>query len=114
MKDFWKYVFATVIGILLTATLWLLLSLCILACSVTGGSKGKSVVPKDGSVLVVKLSGQIVEHVESDAFSDLLGGSGVEQQGLDLVGAGPLGRRRRRCVAGETGRRGKCEELASV
>ncbi len=85
MKDFWKYVFATVIGILLTATLWLLLSLCILACSITGGSKGKSVVPKDGSVLVVKLSGQIVEHVESDAFSDLLGGSGVEQQGLDEI-----------------------------
>ena len=38
----------------------------------------------------------------------------VEQQGLDLVGARPLGRRGRRHAAGKAGRSGKCEELASV
>lgn len=85
MKEFLKYTLATIVGILITATLMLLVGLVFVVVAVVSSDTSGNVTLKDGSVLVVKLSGQIVEHKESNPFSEFMGYDVAEQQGLDEI-----------------------------
>lgn len=85
MKDFLKYTLATITGVVFVGTVtvfFCILAICGLAIA---GSGDKTVVLQDNSVLVVKLSGEIVEHTDANVFDEYLGGSESMQQGLDEI-----------------------------
>lgn len=85
MKDFLKYTLATITGLLITITTTLFLGVVVLVVAAASAASEPAATVKNGSVLVVKLSGDIVEHVTTDMFDDLLGGDGSMQQGLDEI-----------------------------
>ena len=85
MKDFLKYTLATITGLLITCTTLFFLGFVMLAVVAASSASRPAVTVKDGSVLVVKLSGQIVERAEDDPISELLGYDATEQQGLDEI-----------------------------
>lgn len=79
MKDFLKYVFATVVGIIVFSVVIGLLSMMSLIGMVASGEATKTV--KDNSVLVLNLSGQMEEQAEDNLMS-MLGNTGTNQLGL--------------------------------
>jgi len=79
MKDFLKYVSATVVGILVFTIIAGILTMMSLVGMVASGQATKSV--KDNSVLVLNLSGQMQEQAEDDIMS-MLSYSVSEQPGL--------------------------------
>ena len=85
MKDFLKYTLATITGLLITITTTLFLGVVVLAVAAASSTSSTPASPKDGSVLVIKLSGQIVEHAESNPIAELMGYDVAEQQGLDKI-----------------------------
>ena len=81
MKEFFKYVLATVVGILAVTAFAGFMSLVMLASiALSGNSKP---VVKDGSVLRISLSGQIAERVVDNPFQKLMGNKALQQQGLE-------------------------------
>lgn len=79
MKDFLKYVFATVVGIIVFSVVIGLLSMMSLIGMVASGEATKTV--KDNSVLVLNLSGQMEEQAEDNLMS-MFGNTGTNQLGL--------------------------------
>ncbi len=82
MKDFSKYVLATIVGIIATGILFTVLSLMSIVGMVASTEATKSV--EDNSVLVLSLNGVISEQVQADFFSQLTGGE-VAQLGLNDI-----------------------------
>ena len=84
MKDFFKFTFATMCGIVLlfvAGGLLFLFSLIGLAVSESGSTK-----VKDNSVFVLKMNGVINERCdEGNPFASLLGQADMEEMGLDDV-----------------------------
>ena len=83
MKQFLKYVLATVVGIFIFGVLAALLSVMTLVGMINMQSTSSSVT--DGSVLVIQLQGIIQERNTDNPFGLLLGNSATEQQGLDDI-----------------------------
>lgn len=79
MKDFLKYVFATVVGIIVFSVVIGLLSMMSLIGMVASGEATKTV--KDNSVLVLNLSGQMEEQAEDNLMS-MFGNTATSQLGL--------------------------------
>lgn len=79
MKDFLKYVFATVVGIIVFSVVIGLLTMMSLIGMVASGEATKTV--KDNSVLVLNLSGQMEEQAEDNLMS-MFGNTGTNQLGL--------------------------------
>lgn len=79
MKDFLKYVFATVVGIIVFSVVIGLLSMMSLIGMVASGEATKTV--KDNSVLVLNLSGQMEEQAEDNLMS-MFGNTATNQLGL--------------------------------
>lgn len=79
MKDFLKYVCATVVGIILFAVIAGILTMMSLVGMVASGQATKSI--KDNSVLVLNLSGVMSEQAEED-FMSMISSSVSEQMGL--------------------------------
>jgi len=85
MKEFLKYTFATITGIVIFITAMVILA-TITICGIALVTKDSGAVhPADNSVLVVKLSGDIVEHAEEDVFGALFGEDNAIQQGVDEI-----------------------------
>lgn len=82
MKDFFKYVGATVVGLIIYGILMTIFLFIGLMGVVASGSQVKNV--KDNSVLVLKLSGVMSERAEKNILDDL-GGSVNKQIGLDKL-----------------------------
>ena len=83
MKDFFKYVFATVVGIIVVGLIWTI----TMVVSIIGmASAGSSVpVPKDG-VLVINLDGTIDERAQDNPLAGLFGNSVLPSStGLDQM-----------------------------
>jgi protease-4 len=80
MKKFFKYVFATMLGIVLMSFIGILLLVITMFA-------GSNAVPdiKTGSVLELKLSGNLVERSEVSLLSTVLGGSQAQEIALDDV-----------------------------
>lgn len=85
MKDFLKYTLATVTGLLLTLFVITVIGVCTLIAAAVCSSSQPAISVKDGSVLVVKLSGQITERTDDNAINELLGMGGVESQALSDI-----------------------------
>ncbi len=85
MKDFLKYTLATVTGLLLTFFVITVIGVCTLIAAAACSSSQPATSVKDGSVLVVKLSGQITERTDDNAINELLGMGGVESQALSDI-----------------------------
>jgi len=85
MKDFLKYTLATITGIVIVGTVTVFFCILAILCFAISGSSDNTVTIKDNSVLVVNLSGDIVEHVNDNIFNDILGGSNTVQQGVDEI-----------------------------
>ena len=85
MKDFLKYTLATVTGLLLTLFVITVIGVCTLIAAAACSSSQPATSVKDGSVLVVKLSGQITERTDDNAINELLGMGGVESQTLSDI-----------------------------
>lgn len=83
MKQFFKYVCATVVGILLVVAIITILSIMSLVGMASMGSVTANV--KDNSVLVIRLEGSISERSEENPLGDLLGNSALTEQGLDDI-----------------------------
>lgn len=81
MKQFLKYVLATVAGIILTGIFATLLSM-LMVFSIMLADSGKPSV-KDGSVLRISLSGTVKERAAENPFASILGNDNVQEQGLD-------------------------------
>jgi protease-4 len=86
MKEFFKYVFATVVGVFAVSVIGLLLMVAILGAIVS--STEKEVVVKDNSMLVLNLDRTIVDRAPNDPFEDFeLPGmfASVKTIGLDNI-----------------------------
>lgn len=83
MKQFFKYVLATIVGIFIVGVIITIMSVLSLVGMATMGSTTASV--KDNSVLVIQLQGSIDERSEENPFAELLGSTALEQQGLDDI-----------------------------
>src|SRR5690554_6341023 len=69
MKEFFKYVLATVVGIIAVSILGFLLFFMVVGVIVS--STDKQVVVADNSMLVIDLEKQIVDRAPNDPFQDL-------------------------------------------
>ena len=83
MKQFFKYVCATVVGIILVVVIITILSILSLVGMASMGSVTANV--KDNSVLVIQLEGSISERSEENPFGNLLGNAALTDQGLDDI-----------------------------
>lgn len=82
MKDFGKYVLATIVGIFVTMILFTVLGLMSIVGMVASGEATKTV--SDNSVLVLNLNGIIDEQSQDNIFSRLTGGE-VSETGLNDI-----------------------------
>ena len=81
MKDFFKYVYATVVGILVVG----LLSFIMMMVSLLGMTMQSTTTVPSKSVMVMKLSGEMTERSQDNPFASLLSGSSNE--GISLSDA---------------------------
>lgn len=81
MKQFFKYVLATVTGLLIMG----LLSLIITIVSLIGMLNTSTVKVEDNSVLVLKLNGQLSERASRSPLNGLIGNGATENIGLDEI-----------------------------
>ena len=84
MKQFLKYVFATITGIFISTFVIVIVGAGIIAGMLASGEDSSAVTLNDGSVLVVKLNGNIVEHADDNSINSLLS-STTQEQGLDDI-----------------------------
>jgi len=82
MKQFLKYVLATIVGVVIVGIVMSLLSIVTLVGMASMSST--TGVVEDNSVLVLKLEGSIEERAQDNPFEKLLG-SDNETQGLDKI-----------------------------
>ena len=83
MKQFFKYVLATVTGIILVTVIMGILG-AISLVGIAASSASNSVEPDDNSVFTLMLSGQVEERAKEDPFS-MLTGEVSENLGLDKI-----------------------------
>ena len=83
MKQFLKYVLATVVGVILVSVVFFFLSIATLVGM--AGMQSNSAKVEKNTVLVIKLEGSLSERTEDNPFSSLLGSSLAEQQGLTNI-----------------------------
>ena len=82
MKQFMKYVLATIVGVVLASVIVTIFTLVSLVGSVAMNSE--SVTVQDNSVVVFQLNGVIDERTEENPFAQFLG-SKMESIGLDNI-----------------------------
>ena len=81
MKQFFKYVLATVVGMLCVAVFMFIMGLAMVGAAVASDS-AEPVVEK-GSVLHLTLAGTLNERAADNPLASLMGNDMVENQGLD-------------------------------
>ena len=72
MKEFLKYTFATVCGLVLTGVVFTILGIISLA-GIVASSSGTETVVKDRSVFVLELKGNVVERYQENPLMQFLG-----------------------------------------
>ena len=83
MKEFFKYVLATVVGIMLVGIFSFFMGLMMLV-SLAISDNQKPMI-EDNSILRISLSGTISDRASSNPWAILLGNDLAEQQGLDDI-----------------------------
>ncbi len=90
MRDFFKYVFATVLGFIISTVLLFLLCVGVIFILISSIESDKTVSVSDNTVLYMNLDQAILERTPNDTFSSLaiLGGKGEKSIGFnDLIKA---------------------------
>ena len=83
MKQFMKYVLATVVGVVLVSVVFFFLSIATLIGM--AGMQSSSATLEKNTVLVIKMEGSLSERSEDNPLAFLLGNSLAEQQGLSNI-----------------------------
>lgn len=83
MKQFLKYVLATIVGFFCIGIFMMMLGFIMIGSMMVADSKTPSV--KEGTVLHITLSGSITERAAENPFSSLMGKSAMINQGLDDI-----------------------------
>lgn len=83
MKQFFKYVLATIVGFFCVGIFMSIIGLVMLGSMMVADSQKPSL--KEGSVLHIALSGNINERANDNPFRSLMGNSTLESQGLDDI-----------------------------
>lgn len=81
MKQFFKYVLATMVGVFLVGIILAILSVCSLVGMLAFGNSSTPV--QDNSVLVIQLQGTIDERSQDNPLEGIWGSSMLQSQGLD-------------------------------
>ena len=81
MKQFFKYVLATVVGILCIGVLWSMMAFVMLG--VVAASSETEPQVEEGTVLRIKLKGTLQERATDNPFASILGKDELTTQGLD-------------------------------
>lgn len=81
MKEFFKYVLATIVGFICVTAFMGIMSL-IMFFSIMATSDTQPTV-SDGSVLRIELNGTVSERVTENPFAELMGNKALASQGLD-------------------------------
>lgn len=81
MKDFFKYVLATFVALILVGVFATLMTFAMLGAALATGDSKPAL--KEGTVLHLKLSGQLSERSTSDPFAELLQNDNYTSIGLD-------------------------------
>ena len=81
MKEFFKYVLATIVGFICVTAFMGIMSL-IMFFSIMATSDTQPTV-SDGSVLRIQLNGTVSERVTENPFAELMGNKALASQGLD-------------------------------
>lgn len=81
MKQFFKYVLATIVGLVCTSIFMLIMGLAMLGM-IAATSETKPAV-SDGTILHITLSGALSERAIDNPFSELMNNDAVKSQGLD-------------------------------
>lgn len=81
MKQFFKYVLATIVGIFCTSAFLMALSFVMTVVVALSSSTKPNV--SDGTILRLSLKGTITERATDNPFASLLGNDAVTKQGLD-------------------------------
>jgi len=85
MKEFFKYVFATVVGIIISAVILGILGFIVIVGMISSiGSETETVVKKN-SVLYLNLDQAIIERTPEGSLSSLIGGSSDKSIGFNDV-----------------------------
>ncbi len=90
MKDFFKYVFATVIGIIISTVVLVILFMVVIFGAISSIGEEKTVEVKSNSVLYIDLDQAITERTPNNSLAGLpiIGGSDVKGIGFyDLIKA---------------------------
>ena len=69
MKEFFKYVFATVVGVFAVSIIGIVLFMMVIGAIIS--SADKQVTVENNSMLVLELNRQIVDRAPNDPFADL-------------------------------------------
>lgn len=87
MKSFFKYVFATVIGIMVSVFILFLVIAAMIGSAIKEASSSSKVTVAPNSVLHISLDHQITEKTESNPFNDLNlpGYASMKSLGLDEI-----------------------------
>ena len=85
MKEFFKYVFATVVGVFLVSVIGFILLMMVIGAIISSAEKQVSV--ESNSMLVLDMSRQIVDRAPNDPFADMEipGFSQIKTLGLDDI-----------------------------
>ena len=83
MKDFLKYVLATIVGIICTGFIMGMMSLFMFIVMAISSSDTPSV--KNGTVLRIQLSGTLNERAKENPFAQYLNNDIAQTQGLDDI-----------------------------
>ena len=81
MKDFFKYVLATIVGVVLTSIIMTII--CIVSMAGMIASENMSNPVKENSILRIKLQGTVTERSEDQNPLAMLGGEEIQQIALD-------------------------------
>lgn len=79
MKQFLKYVLATVVGLIVVGLIVTLMSVL----TIVGMTAQSTPSVPDDAVLVIRLNGSLVERSKENPLADILGNNALEEQGLD-------------------------------
>lgn len=84
MKQFFKYMLATMTGIVALSIIGLIIFAVVIMGILASGNK--SITAKENSVFVLKLEGEVTERAEdASPLASLFGMAGVDQMGLDDI-----------------------------
>ncbi len=84
MKQFFKYVIATMIGVFALVVIISVISIISLVGMAAVGS-GNTASVSDNSVLVINLNGSIAERADENPFAGLMGNNMLTETGLDDI-----------------------------